>query len=44
MTFSDEILGSIAGDDTVFIAPTTARETNSLMRQIETAIRAGHRT
>lgn len=44
MTFSGEILGSIAGDDTVFIAPASVRQTNILMRQIEKAIREGQRS
>lgn len=39
MTFSDEILGCIAGDDTVFVAPESHKETNPLMKQIEKAIR-----
>jgi transcriptional regulator of arginine metabolism len=39
MTFADEILGCIAGDDTVFVAPQSHRETPTLMRQIEKAIR-----
>jgi transcriptional regulator of arginine metabolism len=41
MSFTGHILGSIAGDDTVFIAPSSLRETNSLMKQIEKAIREG---
>lgn len=39
MTFSDEILGCIAGDDTVFVAPQSQRETNSLLKKIEKALR-----
>ncbi len=39
MTFSDEILGCIAGDDTVFVAPESHKETNALMKKIERAIR-----
>lgn len=39
MTFSDEILGCIAGDDTVFVAPQSQRETNSLQKKIEKALR-----
>lgn len=44
MTFTGQILGSIAGDDTVFIAPSSLRETNHLMKQIEKAIREGQKT
>jgi transcriptional regulator of arginine metabolism len=44
MTFTGNILGSIAGDDTVFIAPSSTRETTSLLKQIEKAIREGQRT
>jgi transcriptional regulator of arginine metabolism len=43
MTFTGDILGSIAGDDTVFIAPGSLRETHNLMKQIEKAIREGQR-
>lgn len=39
MTFSDEILGCIAGDDTVFVAPQTTGKTTSLLKKIETALR-----
>lgn len=39
MTFSEEILGCIAGDDTVFVAPQSQRETNSLLKKIEKALR-----
>lgn len=39
MTFSDEILGCIAGDDTVFVAPQSQRETNNLQKKIEKALR-----
>lgn len=39
MTFADEILGCIAGDDTVFVAPQTTGKTNPLLKKIETALK-----
>jgi transcriptional regulator of arginine metabolism len=39
MTFSDEILGCIAGDDTVFVAPESHRETGTLLKKIELGLR-----
>jgi transcriptional regulator of arginine metabolism len=39
MTFTNEILGCIAGDDTVFVAPCHQRETKTVLKQIEKAIR-----
>ena len=36
--YSDEILGCIAGDDTVFVAPNDHRETTKLLKKIEKSI------
>jgi len=34
INFFDEILGCIAGDDTVFVAPNNAKNTNHLLKQL----------
>lgn len=34
INFSDEILGCIAGDDTVFVAPTTGKNSGRLLKQL----------
>lgn len=39
MTFEDDILGCIAGDDTVFVAPQKHKDAAALMKQIEKAMR-----
>ncbi len=38
MTFSDQILGCIAGDDTVFVAPENTKEIKDLLNKIETGL------
>lgn len=40
MTFSGEILGCIAGDDTVFIAPKHQRFASRLLKKIEKALKS----
>ncbi len=38
MTFSEEILGCIAGDDTVFVAPNNLRNIQAVLKKIESSI------